>query len=122
MTKQELKDSISDVIKSNGSGGITGTNLQEKLFEIIDECFNNSELIQEFGSYEFKSGYDYDGSQAFEFKLIGDNNFIPVNSYYKLIGTPEEGFKIFFQSENGRVMTKDGFIGGIIISNSYFTK
>lgn len=40
MTKQELKDSISLVINTNGSGGITGANLQEKLFEVVDDCYN----------------------------------------------------------------------------------
>ena len=39
MTKQELKDSVSEVIKTNGENEITGANLQEKLFEIIDECY-----------------------------------------------------------------------------------
>lgn len=36
MTKQELKDIIIDVIKSNGNEGITGDLLQEKLLQIID--------------------------------------------------------------------------------------
>jgi hypothetical protein len=36
MTKQELKDSIALVVNTNGNGGITGANLQEKLFELVD--------------------------------------------------------------------------------------
>ena len=39
MTKQELKDSIASVVKTNGENEITGDNLQAKLFEIIDECY-----------------------------------------------------------------------------------
>jgi len=41
MTKQELKDSVADIVKTNGTGEITGANLQAKLFEIIDECYTN---------------------------------------------------------------------------------
>lgn len=40
MTKQELKDSVASVVKTNGENEITGANLQAKLFEIIDECYN----------------------------------------------------------------------------------
>jgi len=36
MTKQELKDIIIDVIKTNGTEGITGDLLQEKLLQMID--------------------------------------------------------------------------------------
>lgn len=39
MTKQELKDSIALVVKTNGDNEITGANLQAKLFEIVDECY-----------------------------------------------------------------------------------
>lgn len=41
MTKQELKDSVADVIKTNGENEITGANLQEKLFEMIDQIYND---------------------------------------------------------------------------------
>ena len=50
MTKQELKDSIASVVKTNGENEITGDNLQAKLFEIIDECYANSLLPSQTGN------------------------------------------------------------------------
>lgn len=52
MTKQELKDIISDIIKSNGSGSITGDVLREKLIQIIDfdlpTQLLNSSVVESF--------------------------------------------------------------------------
>jgi len=42
MTKQELINSISDSIYSNGSGSITGDLLKDKLLEIINNCYNTN--------------------------------------------------------------------------------
>jgi len=50
MTKQELKDSVALVVKANGENGITGTNLQAKLFEIIDECYGNEQAFLKDGA------------------------------------------------------------------------
>ena len=55
MTKQELKDIISDIIKSNGSGSITGDVLQEKLIQIIDfdlpTQLLNSSVVESFNDF-----------------------------------------------------------------------
>lgn len=71
MTKQELKDSVALVVKANGENEITGTNLQAKLFEIIDECYGVSTSLS--------SG--------------GDNTYVSFNQskYYGTVANPTSG-------------------------------
>lgn len=56
MTKQELKDIIIDVIKSNESESITGDLLQEKLLQIVDFDVevNSKNIWREHKLYSYK--------------------------------------------------------------------
>lgn len=51
MSKATLKASVASVIKTNGIEGITGANLQAKLFEIIDATYPNGGLLLTSASF-----------------------------------------------------------------------
>lgn len=90
MTKQELKDSVADVIKTNGENEITGANLQTKLFEIIDECYGGtSSLYQEISGLGDVNLSTIDGTEtlaissnslteAFQITLVQLRNLILI--------------------------------------------
>lgn len=111
MTKQELKDSVASVVKTNGNREISGANLQTKLFEIIDECYNVGGTIPATQVTTDSSNRFVTDTQLTNFQS-GYNNAILLNGgatvavtfatskYYGSVASPVSGAAVTYDFTN----------------------
>lgn len=111
MTKQELKDSVALIVKTNGNREISGANLQAKLFEIIDECYNVGGTIPATQVTTDSSNRFVTDTQLTNFQS-GYNNAILLNGgatvavtfatskYYGSVASPVSGAAVTYDFTN----------------------
>lgn len=109
-TIQELKDSIKGVVKNTPTPKIRGNALQEKLLEIVDNCYNNSVPTQpqliSGGAVWSGTGYNYNTSEINYF--WDGNKSIAPQSFSLDAGGADDRFDVLVIEEDGSLVIVKG--------------